>query len=113
MPFRILLEEVSVLHSVGEFFDANGKSLGHEHESKMYFKDDILADEEISPAVIKLYDDGDTHTRTVIVRVDAKGKAVDDAPEPEEKVQEPVISKGGTGAHTVTPLVEEKKTTVA
>jgi hypothetical protein len=107
MPYRVLGDEVSIHKAVGEFYDNNGKIIGYDHDSVIYLKDDIVADEDVSPDVVKIYDSGDERIRTLIVRVDAKGKPVEPVAEPAERKvahDEPTVSKAGTGEVKVTPI---------
>lgn len=82
MPYEVQIPALTVLEKVGEIIAADGSTVGLEHISVMYGEKDIIPDEKLSPVVIKLYNDGDAHTRKVLKRV-AKSKAVK-AEEPEE-----------------------------
>jgi hypothetical protein len=96
MSFRILEPEVMVLKSLGENKDNRGNVIGYEHESVTRFKDEIIDDSEVSPMLIELYDKGDKHVRSIMVRLDKDNNPVDDVPEPKEAPAPDVIpAKGG------------------
>lgn len=80
MPYKVLADEVNILKKVGEFRSPEGNLIGYDHDSVLYFKDDIVEDENISPVVLERYEAGDAHTRSMIVRVDKRGRPVDTLP---------------------------------
>lgn len=72
MPYEVLLDGATVPKSVGPLTDANGVQVGHQHQSKVYMKGDILADDDVSPVVVELLENKDPHTSTVLKKVSSK-----------------------------------------
>jgi hypothetical protein len=70
MPYEVLGDSaVSVLRANGEYRDEHEHLTGYDHESIVYLPGDIIADVDVSPVVVKNYEDGDEHTRSVLQRV--------------------------------------------
>jgi len=69
MPFEVLIDEAAIMKDVGETKDDAGNTIGFDHETRVWFKGDIVPDEEVAATVIRLYEEGDEHTKSVIKRV--------------------------------------------
>lgn len=102
MPFKVISEvPVDLLIKVGEYRDAQGNLINYDHVSRVYYHDDIVEDalnegEELSPVVVEDYEKGKERIRRLIVKVDSKGKPVDESPEP-MKAEEPEMVTSGSG----------------
>lgn len=119
MPYKVITPEgvaVSILKKVGDWKDPQGNIIQEDHESVPHLGGDILSDDDVAPSVVALYDANDSHVRSYLVRVDAKGKPVDDVPE--EVLQEKpvgedgpkIVSKDGSGAVKTAPKTAAKAT---
>lgn len=71
MPYKVLQQEVQILKPIGEIKTPDGKIVAIEHKSEIHFKDDVIEDNEISPIIVKAYEDGDEHTRHILKKVTA------------------------------------------
>lgn len=69
MPYEVIAESTFVLKSRGELTDEDGKVLGYDHESVPHVLGDIIADEDISPVVKALYEDGNPFTVATLKKV--------------------------------------------
>lgn len=83
MPYEVIAPAVSVLYKIGEVRTDEGKLIGHEHKSVLHGQGDVVTDEDISPVVVQMYNDGDAHVRSVLKKV-AKARAA----KAEEKAEE-------------------------
>lgn len=109
MPYRVIAEEgtsVSILKKVGEWKSSDGHILQEDHESVPRVDGEILADDEVAPSIVALYEGGDQHVRSYLVRVNDKGETNDTPAEPVEKAakppaEEPRIVSGGDTSGTV------------
>lgn len=90
MPYEVICEPgttVSVLDNVGDVKDGDQKVIGYWHEGRLYENGEIVPDEHISPVVVKLYDEGDPHTTSVLRRIDSKPAAVSEAAKSRSKAK--------------------------
>ena len=112
MPYKIIVDEVSMLIKTAEFVGHNDEVI-YEHIGRVMYYDEIVSDEDISPAIVKKYDDEEPHTRSIIVRVDEDGALVDKPPKKRRsKVVEDtgpkIVSKEGDGSVKNTPLTSDE-----
>jgi hypothetical protein len=92
MPYRVTCAEdtsISVLRSLSTVKDEDGKVLGYDHESVSYHNGDVIEDDDVSPAVVTLYDAGDAHTTSILKREARKGRppkaaVVEETPDTED-----------------------------
>ncbi len=83
MPYVVTChpdESVLVLKSQGEFLDREGKHAGYDHRNDVHLDGDVISDEEISPVLVKLYEDGDAHVRSVLRKEGDEEKAAERKP---------------------------------
>lgn len=83
MPYEVLQEEVTLLRANDTFKNEKNEVTGYDQESVLRTKGEIVEDDQVHPNVVKLYDDGDEHTRSVIKRLskaqaDKKSEGDDD-----------------------------------
>lgn len=86
MPYRVKEPEVNVLLKVGEIVDTDGKHIAYDHVSQLFLLDEVVYEDAttakevgqtgpLSPDVVRLYDEGDVHTRAVLGKItEAKTK---------------------------------------
>lgn len=112
MPYQVIAAEgvsVSILKKVGDWKTPDGHIIQEDHESIPRLAGEVLQDDDVAPSVIALYEAGDPHVRSYLMRVDAKGAAQDDAPEKVLAAEEPspeepkIVSKDGSGNVKNTP----------
>lgn len=78
MPYEVICpidSSVSVLNALGEVKDDQGNIIGYDHSAKVWSSGDVIPDEEVSPVVIKLLDEGDEYTCSQLRRIPGKQKA--------------------------------------
>jgi hypothetical protein len=72
MPYQVLIDEVSVLKALSENLDASGNVIGYDHVSRTWLKDQVIPDEEVSPVIRKLVEDGDASMAARLKYVELK-----------------------------------------
>lgn len=77
MPYRVLVDQTQVLNDLSPRVLDDGRQIGYDHESLVWYKDEVIPDDKISPVVVKLYDEGDAHTRSILERVGDKPQEVE------------------------------------
>lgn len=116
MPYKVIAEEggsVSILKKVGDWKTPQGDIIQEDHESVPRVAGEILNDDDVAPSVVALYDAGDPHVRSYLMRIDGKGKEVDSAPAKVLQAPEPgdpIPSADGEGSVKNEPVA---KTTTA
>jgi hypothetical protein len=90
MPYKVLVEEVSILKKIGELIDQQGNK-HDEHASVTYYFGDVVPDSEVAPTVVRAYDADDHHARSILERTDAEPTVPERKPSalPEAIVPEP------------------------
>lgn len=58
-------QSVSVLKISSEIRDFDDKLIGYNSKCETHFNGDFIPEEEISPKIVKLYESGDPHTRSL------------------------------------------------
>lgn len=87
MPYEVISDTpVTVLKSYGALkHPLTGDIYGYDEEAVLYRPGDIIPDEEISPTVVKTYEEGNRHTRSVLKRVSvSRAKKASDSEESAE-----------------------------
>lgn len=72
MPYEVICPEgtsVSMLINRGNLTDFDGKVYGYDHVTENFDHGAIIPDDELSPVVVKAYDDGDEHVKSLLKRV--------------------------------------------
>jgi hypothetical protein len=80
LPYRVKIDELSVLRALGPAREEDGRKY-YDHDSVTWYKDDVIPDDQISPVVIEAYERGEEHTLSVLEKVQGGSrKAQADAP---------------------------------
>lgn len=91
MPYEVICPEgtsVTILQALNEVKDLEGRVIGYDHKAVYRHSGDVLSDDEVSPVIRNLLDEGDEHVCSILRKVGGKKQAP--APEPEvEEVVEP------------------------
>lgn len=91
--YEVIANEVSILKAHSTYTNDNGNVIGYDHESITYLKGAVIDEEDISPVVIKQFNDGDERTISLIRKLNLKPKNVkpkrtDD--EPQDQIKESI-----------------------
>jgi hypothetical protein len=68
MPFEVLTDGATIPKSLGRVADRNGNEY-QEHVSYVYAEGDIIADEDVSPTIQQMLEDGDGHVSQMLKKV--------------------------------------------
>jgi hypothetical protein len=118
MPYKVLIDEVTILKKIGELIDQQGNK-HDEHASVTYYFGDVVPDTEVAPTVVRAYDDEDHHVRSLLLRTDeaptvperkpsALPQPVDEVPAPEPTV-EPFTEPLSAPTEAIAAAEEEEK----
>lgn len=76
MPYEVTAEgAVSILKANDTYYDSEGKLLGYDHESNTFLPGEIVKDDDVSPVVAELYDNGDEHVTSILKRLTPKSES--------------------------------------
>lgn len=91
--FRVIKDAVSLLISHSSYVDPlTDKVIGYDHETITVFGGQEIDESKISPIVVKLYDSGDEHTRSVIERIEDLDDSEADVVPKNSKVESEVVA---------------------
>jgi hypothetical protein len=112
MPYEVIAPEVNVLKALSEYKDEDGKVIGYDSASVLRFQGEVVADEDVHPAVRKAYEDGDSHVTSILKQVDGDVEPEDtrdDGLDPDASVQP---AKEGEGFGDL-PVIQEAAELIA
>jgi hypothetical protein len=66
MAYKVLIDGATVLKSLGEVKNPTTGEVTYEHVATVYPKGAIIKDEDVSPVMVKLLEDGDEHVNSVL-----------------------------------------------
>ncbi len=109
MPYEVIANEpVTILKSYGALkHPVTGDIYSYDEESVLWRPGDVIPDEEISPTVVELYENGDEHVRARIKKLSA-GKAKKLAKEEQEAIELEDKKEEGDYIHVPAPEEGEK-----
>ena len=109
--YEVIAEGATILKCVGTINNPETGEVFYENESVFYPKGTIISESDISPVVIKDYDNGDSHILSLISRIKTAKKAEVSEPEVEDtddaKLSEPVEGYDAMNAPTILKLIGE------
>src|SRR5688572_23991713 len=59
MAYKVLVDELQVLEAIGEFHDPNDNFVGYDHVANLWFKDEVIPDNKVSPVIKEAIEDED------------------------------------------------------
>jgi len=65
MPYKVLVDGATVLRQIGDWKTSGGETV-YDNVATVYPKGTVLADEDVSPVLQKLLDDGDEHVSSLL-----------------------------------------------
>lgn len=109
--YEVIAEGATILKCVGTINNPETGEVFYENESVFYPKGTVVSESDISPVVIKDYDNGDAHILSLISRIKTAKKAEVSEPEVEDtddvKLSEPVEGYDTMNAPTILKLIGE------
>lgn len=69
MPYEVLGTDVTIPKSLSVTKNPDGSET-HDHVSRVYTRGSVVKDEDVSPVLVKLYEDGDEHVTSLLRYVD-------------------------------------------
>lgn len=95
MPYEVICPEgtsVTILKALNEVKDLDGRVIGYDHRADYHESGDVLDDNEVSPVLRDLLEEGDPHVSSILRKVSAKKTAakpvVEEVVEPEDDAVE-------------------------
>lgn len=100
MPYEVIAEDATVPKSLGRVVDRNGNEY-EENVSFVYPKGTVLDDKDVSPTIIRLYEEGDEHVRSILKETDeTAAKAAERFESEAEKAREEAGEQSAVGKFT-------------
>lgn len=101
MPYRVKADELSVLRALGPAREVDGVKY-YDHDSLLWYKDDVIPDDQISPVVTEAYARGDEHVLSVLEKIEggSKTKQADVQPASEGDTEAETPKRAGRATRT-------------
>lgn len=69
MPYEVIGLEVGIQKALAFEQDKDGNTIVDDRETRAYIQGDVIPDEDVHPVVVKAYEDGDEHVRSLLKKI--------------------------------------------